>query len=72
MLIFINALYLHLLQGIGQLLLAGLATVELRVLECFVPSAAIGFLQQLAHSSNPNDTLGAAAQSADSTLVLIV
>ena len=42
---------------IGLLLLAGLTTVALRVLEIFVPSGAVGQLYQLTQSFNLNDTL---------------
>jgi len=54
---FINDRYLHLQHDIGLLLLAGLTTAGLRVLEYFVPSGVIDFLQQLMQSFNLNDTL---------------
>ena len=54
---FINDRYLHLQPDIGLLLLAGLTTVGLRVLEVFVPSGAVGQLHQLTQSFNLNDTL---------------
>jgi monovalent cation:H+ antiporter, CPA1 family len=54
---FINDRFLRLQTDIGLLLLAGLTTAGLRVLEIFVPSGAIGMLHQLMQSFNLNDTL---------------
>ena len=54
---FVNDRYVHLQPDIGLLLLAGLTTVALRVLEIFVPSGAVGQLYQLTQSFNLNDTL---------------
>ncbi len=54
---FINDRYLRLQHDIGLLLLAGLATGGLRVVELFAPSGAIGLLRQLTQSFNLNDTL---------------
>ena len=54
---FANDRYLRLQHDIGLLLLAGLTTACLRILEVFVPSGAIGLLHQLTQSFNLNDTL---------------
>ena len=54
---FVNDRYLRLQHDIGLLLLAGLTTASLRVLEIFVPTGAIGQLHQLTQSFNLNDTL---------------
>lgn len=54
---FVNDRYLHLQQEIGLLLLAGLTTAGLRLLEVYVPSGAVGLLHQLTQSFNLNDTL---------------
>ena len=54
---FVNDRYLRLQHDIGLLLLAGLATVGLRVLEVFVPTGVISQLHQLTQSFNLNDTL---------------
>ncbi|MCU0734314.1 MAG: cation:proton antiporter [Methylotetracoccus sp.] len=54
---FVNERYLRFQHDIGLLLLACLTTGGLRVLELFVPSGAVGLLQQLTQSFNLNDTL---------------
>jgi CPA1 family monovalent cation:H+ antiporter len=54
---FVNDRYLRLQPDIGLLLLAGLTTVALRVLEIFVPSGAVNQLYQITQSFNLNDTL---------------
>ncbi|MCX7113901.1 MAG: sodium:proton antiporter [Proteobacteria bacterium] len=54
---FVNDRYLRLQHDIGLLLLAGLTTASLRVLEVFVPTGAISQLHQLTQSFNLNDTL---------------
>ena len=54
---FVNDRYLHLQHDIGLLLLAGLTTASLRVLEVFVPTGLISQLHQLTQSFNLNDTL---------------
>lgn len=54
---FVNDRFLRLQHDIGLLLLAGLTTAVLRILEVFVPSGAIGLLHQLTQSFNLNDTL---------------
>lgn len=54
---FVNDRYLGLQPDIGLLLLAGLTTVALRLLEIFVPSGAVGQLYQITQSFNLNDTL---------------
>lgn len=54
---FVNERYLRFQHDIGLLLLAGLTTGGLRVLELFVPSGAVGLLQHLTQSFNLNDTL---------------
>ena len=54
---FVNDRFLHLQHDIGLLLLAGLTTVVLRILEVFVPTGAIDQLHQLTQSFNLNDTL---------------
>ena len=53
----VNDRFLRLQHDIGLLLLAGLTTVVLRVLQVFIPSGAIGQLHQLTQSFNLNDTL---------------
>jgi CPA1 family monovalent cation:H+ antiporter len=54
---FVNDRFLGLQHDIGLLLLAGLTTVGLRILEAFLPSGLIGLLHQLTQSFNLNDTL---------------
>lgn len=54
---FVNDRFLRLQHDIGLLLLAGLTTAGLRVLEIFVPSGLVGMLHQLTQSFNLNDTL---------------
>lgn len=54
---FVNDRYLRLQPDIGLLLLAGLTTVALRMLEVLVPSGVVGQLYQLTQSFNLNDTL---------------
>jgi len=54
---FVNDRYLRLQPDIGLLLLAGLTTVALRMLEILVPSGAVDQLSQLTQSFNLNDTL---------------
>lgn len=54
---FVNDRFLRLQHDIGLLLLAGLTTAGLRVLEFFVPSGLVGMLHQLTQSFNLNDTL---------------
>jgi monovalent cation:H+ antiporter, CPA1 family len=54
---FVNERYLHLQSDIGLLLLAGLTTAGLRLLEAFVPLGAVDLLHQLTQSFNLNETL---------------
>ncbi len=54
---FVNDRYLRLQHDIGLLLLAGLVTGGLRILEIFVPTGAVALLHQLTQSFNLNDTL---------------
>jgi CPA1 family monovalent cation:H+ antiporter len=54
---FVNDRFLHLQPDIGLLLLAGLTTGALRLLEILVPSGATAQLEQLTQSFNLNDTL---------------
>ena len=54
---FVNDRYLHLQPDIGLLLMAGLTTAGLRILEVFVPFGLVDLLHQLTQSFNLNDTL---------------